>query len=74
MTPDLALVLGLLFVLLAIPNLVGAFSRGEPPRLAAILGITGGGLLVWANLQKPGGYSSEEIPQTIMSVLSGLFT
>jgi hypothetical protein len=72
MDPDFALVFGLFFGLLALPNIVGSFSRGEPPRLAAVLVITGGLLVAWAATQKPGGYSGDEIPSVIASVLRDL--
>ncbi len=72
MTPDFALVLGLFFGVLALPNIVGSFSRGEAPRLAAIFIIVGGALIAWAATQKPGGYSGDEIPQIVARVIRDL--
>jgi len=72
MDPDSAFVLGLFFGVLALPNIVGSFSRGEPPRLAAILIITGGILVAWAATQKPGGYTGDNIPDVVASVIRDL--
>jgi len=72
MDPDFALVLGLFFGLMALPNVVGSFSRGEAPRLAAILIITGGLLIAWAATQKPGGYAADDIPGIVVSVIRDL--
>jgi hypothetical protein len=72
MDPDFALVLGLFFGLLAAPNLIGSFSRGEPPRLAAIFIIIAGMLIAWASTQKPGGYSGAEIPGIVARVIRDL--
>jgi hypothetical protein len=73
LSADLALVLGLLWAALAIPNLISAFSAGEPPRLAIVFIVLSGAFLAYAALNKPGGYTAAEIPGVVGSVIGGFF-
>ena len=68
MDPDFMLVLGLFFIGIGAFSLVEAFSHANPPRLASILFVTGGGLVVWAVSVRPGGYSFGEIPGIVVAV------
>ncbi len=70
MTNDLYLVLGLIIAALAVPSLIGAFSESRPPRAAAILGLIGGGLIVLAVTQRPGGYSFGDVPGAFTRVVA----
>ena len=72
MNPDVLLVLGLLFAALSLPNVIGSFSKGEPPRLAMIFIVISGILIVAASVQKPSGYTGAEIPGVVGSVISDL--
>ena len=74
MDADVALVLGLLWAALAIPNIIGSFSRGEPPRLGIVFIVMSGAFIAYAALQKPGGYEANEIPGIVVSVIRDLFT
>ncbi|WP_133488945.1 hypothetical protein [Aliiroseovarius marinus] len=70
MTYDTFFVVGLFILVLAVPAILGAFRRGEAPRVPAILVLIGGGLIVVAIGAKPNAYSISTIPQVIDSVIS----
>ncbi|WP_432450317.1 hypothetical protein [Aliiroseovarius marinus] len=69
LTHDLYLVIGLAVLVLSLPAIAGALSEGRAPRAASIMVLIGGGLIVLAVMQKPGGYTLEEIPGVIYSVI-----
>ena len=68
---DLILVLGVGILALAFPAMVGAFSRGAPPRVAILAIMIGGGMIVYANGSKPGGYQVENVPAIAAKVIFG---
>ena len=73
MDTDLFLVLGSIIAILAFPALVGAYSESRPPRAAAILIMIGGGLIILAVTQHPGGYAFQELPQVLTRVIGRYF-
>jgi formate-dependent nitrite reductase membrane component NrfD len=68
MDTDLYLTIGLVLVVLTIPSLLSAWTEGRAPRVGSILLLAGGGLIVVALSQRPGGYAFEDIPQAFVSV------
>lgn len=70
MASDVYLVIGFAILILAIPSIVSSFSERRAPRIAAILVLIGGGLIVLALNQKPGGYTLQEIPMAITRVVA----
>ena len=62
MNTDLFLVIGLVLGVLALPSMFSAFSEGRPPRIAAMLVMISGTLVIYALTQKPGGYELRGIP------------
>ncbi|GAA3861909.1 hypothetical protein [Celeribacter arenosi] len=70
---DLFLVLGSIIALLSVPAVIGAFSDSRPPRAAAILLMLGGGLIVLAITQHPGGYTITDLPDTVYRVIGRIF-
>lgn len=68
MSYDMALVIGLIISVFAIPAAVSAFSDGRVPRAAALVIMLGGGLTAWAITQKPSGYTLNEIPEVFIKV------
>ena len=68
---DLILVMGVGILALAFPTMVGAFSRGAPPRVAMLAIMIGGCMIVYANSMTPGGYSVENLPQVVAKVVLG---
>ena len=69
---DLIMVLGVIVLGLAFPTMVGAFSRGAPPRAAMLAIFAGGSMIMYANMSRPGGYSVAEMPQLFMKVITGV--
>jgi len=69
MDADLALVIGLIIAVFAIPAVVSALSEGHAPRVAAIAVLIGGGLVAFAVMQKPGGYAMNDLPQVVVGVI-----
>ena len=72
MSHDMALVLGCVIAGFSIPAIVSAFSDGRPPRAAALMILLGGGLIAWAVMEKPGGYTMDQIPEVFLKVTRGL--
>ena len=70
MNTDLALVLGLLLMLLALPAAISAFSSARPMRLAAVLLVLGGASFTYAMTQSPTGYRPADIPQAVLRVIA----
>ncbi|MCK0144004.1 hypothetical protein [Aliiroseovarius sp. F20344] len=70
MTYDTYFVVGLIILVLSLPAIVGAFRRGDAPRVPAIMLLIGGGLIAIALGGKPNGYSIETIPQVIDTVVT----
>lgn len=69
MDSDLALILGIFLSGLSIPSILSAFSENRPPRISAVLLLSGGGLIAYAMMSQPGGYRLEQIPDVFFSVL-----
>ena len=68
---DLIMVMGVVVLALAFPAMVGAFSRGAPPRAAMLAIFAGGVMIIYANSARPGGYSVAEMPQLFLRVITG---
>ncbi len=73
METDLALVIGLIILVLSAPAIISAISDGRAPRTAAFALVIGGGLVVYALTQKPGGYALNEVPQAFIKVIARIF-
>jgi hypothetical protein len=73
MNTDMALVMGLIVLLLSAPAIISAISDGRAPRTAMIALVVGGGLVIYALTQHPGGYRIEDVPRTFIKVLADLF-
>lgn len=66
---DLALVVGLIIAVFSVPSVISAITESRAPRVAAIALIVGGGMVVWAVKEHPGGYKVDEIPNVIVRVI-----
>ena len=73
MDPDTTLIAGRVLAVLSLPAVFSAFADGRTPRIAAIVMIIAGGMVVFALSTKPGGYRMHEIPQVFFQVV-GKFT
>jgi hypothetical protein len=69
---DLIMVLGVTVLGLSFPAMVGAFSRGAPPRAAMLALFAGGIMILYANSSRPCGYSVAEMPQLFVKVMTGV--
>lgn len=72
MQPDIALVVGLVLAMFAIPSIISAFSDSRAPRGSAITVLIAGGLVLYALQSQPGGYRMDEIPEVFVRVLADL--
>ncbi|MCE5973570.1 hypothetical protein OE699_15200 [Sedimentimonas flavescens] len=66
---DTLLALGVVIFLLSIPSGVSAFANSRPPHAAILAVVVGGGLLIYAAMMKPGGYTMGEVPDVVLSVI-----
>ncbi|THD83587.1 hypothetical protein E7811_09915 [Aliigemmobacter aestuarii] len=69
MNTDVYLVVGIVLGVLALPSMMSAFSEGRAPRIAAIMVMIAGTLIVLALSQKPGGYALGDIPRAFYRVI-----
>ncbi len=70
MNADLFLVIGLIVAGLSIPPIIGAMVDSRIPRAAAIMVMIGSGMIAVAMMQRPSGYSFQEIPQAFTRVIA----
>ena len=69
MTNVLYLVIGVVVLALSIPYILGAFIDHRAPRTPAIMLLIGGGLVVLAVTQQPGGYAIQDVPDAFVRVI-----
>lgn len=62
-------VVGAVLAALAIPSILSAYSENRAPRVAAILLLIGGALLVMAISGHPGGIAISEVPYIFFRVI-----
>lgn len=70
MDADLAMALGLVLGVFAVPALLSAFSEGRSPRVGAVVMLIAGGMILWAITEKPEGYSFADLPAVILNVMA----
>jgi hypothetical protein len=70
MESDLALVLGLVVGALSIPSILSALSDRRAPRASALTILIAGGLILYAIETHPGGYTLNEVPDVVVSVIA----
>jgi hypothetical protein len=69
---DVYLVVGITLAVLSIPSFLSAWSSDRSPRVAAIMTMVAGVLLVLALTGRPGGYRLTEVPDVFIRVIGGL--
>ncbi|MFD0860345.1 hypothetical protein [Roseovarius aquimarinus] len=72
MNSDQILVLGVVLGVFSIPAIVSAISDRRTPRVAALVLIGAGCLVIWAITSKPTGYSITDVPKAFVRVVGGL--
>jgi len=70
MNSDLILVTGIVLAVLSVPSMLSAISDSRPPRVAALVAVLAGGLIVWAVQSRPGGYTLNDIPRAFVRVVA----
>ena len=73
MDSDLLLVTGIILGVLSIPAMLNAYSDSRAPRLAAIVILIAGALIVVAVRMHPAGYTPAELPDVFARVFRNLF-
>lgn len=72
MTPDLSFVAGLLLAGLAVLNVLARFAEGRFTWPAPALALLAAGLIGWAELKSPSGYSVAGIPEAVVRVVGDI--
>ena len=72
MDADTTFVIALVLGVLAIPAIVSAISDGRTPRVATIVIMIAGGLMIYAINEKEGGYRISDVPKVVYKVIGDL--
>ncbi len=70
MTPDSALVFGLILIFVSFPALISAWSDGRPPRASSLTLLLVFGLILFAVQTAEPGYTLAAIPEVILRVVA----
>lgn len=70
MDTDLALIMGILVAGFSLPSLASSISEGRAPRMAMILILIAGALILYALTVKPGGYTLKKLPDVFFGVVA----
>lgn len=70
MDPDVILVTGIVLAVMSLPAMLSAFADGRAPRMAMIVGVIAGGMIVWAAQTHPPGYNLEDVPRAFVRVVA----
>ena len=70
MDTDLAFVSGIVLAALALPSFFSALADNRRPRVAVVMAVVAGGLIVWAVRSRPGGYTIMDIPEAFVRVMA----
>jgi hypothetical protein len=73
MDTDLILTIGIITLVLSLPSLLAAWVDGRPPRVGAIMCVTGIGMIVAALMTNPGGYAFSDVPGIMLAVVTRAF-
>ncbi|TDE36228.1 hypothetical protein [Antarcticimicrobium sediminis] len=69
MDTDLVLILGLILVFFAIPAAMSAYSDNRPPLAPAATLLIAGGMIAYAYLAHPAGYTMRDVPEVFFTVV-----
>jgi hypothetical protein len=70
MEPDVMLFAGLGLTVLSLPAILSAWADKRPPRVGAVVLLGGLGLVIWAALNKPGGYVLSDVPVVVYEMIA----
>ncbi|SCZ49241.1 hypothetical protein [Epibacterium ulvae] len=68
MDPDLSLIVGLGLGVLSVPALLSSISDARAPRGGGVALMLAVALIVYAMLEKPGGYTLDDLPNVLSTV------
>lgn len=69
MDTDLIFVAGVFVAGLSIPSILTSFIDQRTPRAGAIGVLVGGGFMIFASMNKVGGYDLTDIPEVVIDVI-----
>jgi formate-dependent nitrite reductase membrane component NrfD len=67
---DLVLTIGVVIAALSVPSLLGAWADGRLPRFGAAMALAAAGLITFAVVKSPLGYTLGEVPTVMLRVLA----
>ena len=70
MDADLALVIGIIVAIFAIPSALSALTDRRVPRASAVTVLIAGAMIIYAIRTHPGGYNLEDIPNVVVRVVA----
>ena len=70
MDADLSLVLGLIIAAFSIPSVLSALGDGRSPRASMVTILIAGALIIYALMNKPGGYTLAQVPEAFIQVIA----
>jgi hypothetical protein len=73
MNPDILLTLGVLLLIPTIPMIFNGLKEGVAPRFAFVMILFSCGLIAGAFLNRPGGYTVNEVPEIMIATIKSVF-
>ncbi|MFQ5438958.1 MAG: hypothetical protein ACE5DK_09030 [Paracoccaceae bacterium] len=72
MSFDLVLVIGCILAVLSVVAVLTARIEGRRPRVASVVAVIAGALILWAVLNAPGGFQFRDIPDAFINVVAAM--
>lgn len=73
MDTDLIFVVGVIVAAVSVPSIITSFIDQRSPRAGAIGVLVGGGFIVFASMNKVGGYALNDVPELVVQVIGNFF-
>ncbi len=73
MDTDLIFVAGVIVAAVSLPSILTSFIDQRSPRAGAIGVLVGGGFIVFASMNKVGGYALNDVPALVVQVIGNFF-
>ncbi|MFN6924807.1 MAG: hypothetical protein ACK4P8_04080 [Tabrizicola sp.] len=70
MDTDLVLTVGIVIAVLSVPSLLSAWAESRTPKVGVVMLIVAIGMVLFAVMTRPGGYSFEEVPKVMLNVFA----
>ncbi len=72
MTFEITLIIGGILAVLSVVAVLSALIEGRRPRVASVVVVISGGLLVWAGIQAPPGFGIADVPLVFVTVVAAI--